>query len=329
MTTVEPVEVTASAIPALARDGLPAWGSRLRRLAPTLLGIAVLALVVVRVGVGPFVDGVRSTSAASILVAVVIGAVTTVACAVRWRSVSSALGSELALGHAVAAVYRAQLLNVVLPGGVVGDVHRGASHWRRPGGRGAARAVAWERFGGQVVLAVLAVGVLAVHPVGLARATVVAVAAVAVVVTLVGVRVLRADRLAGRRAVRAVSDDLDVLASPRLLAVVVVTSTVVVVGHAVTFLVAARTAGVAVPWISLVPVAILVLVAMSVPTHVAGWGIREGVAAWAFAAAGLGAAAGVRATVVYAVITTVAVLPGVVVLLAGRLHPNDSSEVSR
>jgi hypothetical protein len=82
-------------------------------------------------------------------------------------------------------------------------------------------------------------------------------------------------------------------------------------------------------WLVLVPVAVLVLVAMSVPTHVAGWGLREGVAAWAFTAAGLGAAAGVRATVVYAVVTTVAVLPGLAVLAADRLNPTYRSEVAR
>lgn len=329
MTTVErAVAALTSAQPSAARARLVLLGSRLRRLAPTLLGLAVLAVVVARVGVRPFVDGLRSTDATSLVTAITVGAVTTVACAVRWRSVSTALGSDLALGPAVAAVYRAQLLNVVLPGGVVGDVHRSASQWRRPGGEGAARAVVWERVGGQMVLAVLAVAVLAVFPVGLARPTVVAVAAAAVLATVLAFRATRTERLARRRAVRVVRSDLGTLSSPRLITVVAATSTVVVVGHAVTFVVAARTAGVAVPWVSIVPVALLVLVAMSVPTHVAGWGLREGVAAWAFTAAGLGAAVGVRATVVYAVITTVAVLPGLVVVLADRFHPTDRSEVA-
>lgn len=57
---------------------------------------------------------------------------------------------------------------------------------------------------------------------------------------------------------------------------------------------------------------------------VAGWGPREGVAAWAFGMAGLGAAAGVTASVVYGVMALVATLPGAVVLLAaGHATPAD------
>ena len=303
---------------------------RVRASAPTALGLVLLAVVVARVGAGPFVDGVRSVDAVALITAVVVGAITTVACAVRWRSVSAVLGTDLPLGAAVAAVYRAQLLNVVLPGGVVGDVHRGAAHLRTPGGAGAARAVVWERVGGQVVLGAVAVVVLMAHPVGVPRVVLVAVAGAVVASTLLVAWLLRPARLGSRRGLRVVAADLATcIGSWRVPVVVAATSSVVVVGHALTFLVAARTAGVGASWLVLVPVAVLVLVAMSVPTHVAGWGLREGVAAWAFTAAGLGAAAGVRATVVYAVVTTVAVLPGLAVLAADRLNPTHLSEVAR
>jgi len=314
MTTLE--MVVADAPPSAARGG------RVRRALPTLLGLAVLAIVVARLGVGPFVEGLRSVDAASLITAVVVGAVTTVACAVRWRSVSVALGTPLAIPPAVAAVYRAQLLNVVLPGGVMGDVHRGAVHLRAPGGAGAARAVAWERIGGQVVLGIVAVVVLTVSPVGVPRLLLLGVAAVAIAALLLMAWLLRSGRRPSRRGARMVADDLATCArSPRVLVVVAVTSAVVVVGHAITFVVAAHSAGATVSWLALVPVAVLVLVAMSLPTHISGWGLREGAAAWAFAAAGLGAAVGVRAAVVYAVVTTVAVLPGLAVLAAGHRIP--------
>ena len=65
----------------------------------------------------------------------------------------------------MAAYYRSQFLNTTLPGGVLGDVHRGVSHGRDVGdvGRGL-RAVAWERSAGQVVQIVLAVALLLVLP---------------------------------------------------------------------------------------------------------------------------------------------------------------------
>ena len=60
------------------------------------------------------------------------------------------LGVDLPLRTAVAAYYRSVFLNLTLPGGVVGDVHRGVSQGRDAGdvGRGL-RAVAWERAAGQ------------------------------------------------------------------------------------------------------------------------------------------------------------------------------------
>jgi hypothetical protein len=62
----------------------------------------------------------------------------------------------------------------------------------------------------------------------------------------------------------------------------------------------------------------LVLLSMTVPTSIGGWGPREGVAAWAFAVAGLGAAQGVQTATTYGVLSLVATLPGVVVLLRSR-----------
>jgi hypothetical protein len=50
---------------------------------------------------------------------------------------------------------------------------------------------------------------------------------------------------------------------------------------------------------------------------IAGWGPREGVTAWVFGAAGLGAGAGVSAAVVYGVMALAASLPGAVVLAVG------------
>jgi hypothetical protein len=52
---------------------------------------------------------------------------------------------------------------------------------------------------------------------------------------------------------------------------------------------------------------------------VGGWGPREGAAAWAFGAAGLGAERGVATAVVYGVLVLVASLPGAVVLVLAWL----------
>jgi hypothetical protein len=89
----------------------------------------------------------------------------------------------------------------------------------------------------------------------------------------------------------------------------------VVAGHALTFLIAARTAGVTATSSRLVPLALLVLAAAALP-NVGGWGPREGMTAWAFGAAGLGASQGVATGVVYGLMVLIASLPGAAVLLA-------------
>jgi hypothetical protein len=70
----------------------------------------------------------------------------------------------------------------------------------------------------------------------------------------------------------------------------------------------------------MLPLAMLVMLAMAVPTNIGGWGPREGAAAWLFGAAGLGADQGVTAATVYGVMVIAATLPGAAVLIAVSLR---------
>jgi uncharacterized membrane protein YbhN (UPF0104 family) len=284
------------------------------RWARPLGGVAILGVLVWRLGTGPFLDGVRMVDAWSLVVAACIAAATTVCCAWRWSIVARGLGVAVPVRPAVAAYYRSQFLNTTLPGGVLGDVERGVRHGRDVGDtvRGL-RAVAWERLSGQVVQVVLALGLLLLLPSPLRSSMPLVaclVAAGAVVVVLLG-------RVLPGRFVRAASTDVRTgLLARNAWPGIVVASTLAVAGHALTFLVAARTAGSTAPLTELLPLALLVLLAMGVPTSIAGWGPREGAAAWAFGAAGLGASQGVAVSVVYGVMALVASLPGAVVLVA-------------
>jgi uncharacterized membrane protein YbhN (UPF0104 family) len=285
-------------------------------------GALVLAALVQRLGAGPFLDGFRRTSAASLLAALAITAVTTLCSAWRWRLVADRLGVRLDLATAVAAVYRAQFLNATLPGGVLGDVDRAVGNGRDRGAVGpTVRSVVWERTLGQAVQVVLTVVVLIAVPSALRP-----VGAVAAVAALVLVLVIAASARAGRRtqglparAARAIGSDVTAILRPRATRLgIAVSSAVAVTGHVAVFLVAARVAGVSAPAYQLLPLAAVVLLAAAIPLNVAGWGPREGVAAWAFGMAGLGTVAGVTTAVVYGVMALVATLPGAVVLLAGR-----------
>jgi glycosyltransferase 2 family protein len=280
----------------------------------------ILAVLVWRVGTGPFLDGLRTVDGTALGAAAGLAVLTTVCCAWRWRIVARGLGVDLSLGAAIAAYYRSLFLNVALPGGVVGDVHRGISHGRATSdvGRGL-RAVAWERSAGQVVQGVLTVAVLLVVPSPVHRAM--PLVALALLAAAAGaVLAARAWPAAGGSRVarlrRAAARDLrDGLVARRAWVGIALASALVVAGHAATFLIAARTAGATAPLSEMLPLALLVLWAAALP-NVGGWGPREGVTAWAFAAAGLGASAGVATAVAYGVMVFVASLPGAAVLLA-------------
>jgi glycosyltransferase 2 family protein len=285
--------------------------------------VAVLAAIVWRLGTGPFLDGIRALDGPALGAAAGIGVVTTICCAWRWTVVARGLGVRLSLTAAVAAYYRSIFLNLTLPGGVIGDVHRGVSHGRDAGdvGRGL-RAVAWERAAGQAVQALLTLGILLVLPspvrsfVGPAA---IAVVGAAIVLVLLVDRVRPHGRSWWARLRRAAAGDIRAgLLARRALPVVVLTSAVVVAGHAVVFLIAARTAGATASTAEMLPLAMLAMLGMVVP-GIAGWGPREGVAAWVFGAAGLGASTGVATAVVYGVMALVASLPGALVIIGEGL----------
>src|SRR5438270_10196570 len=137
---------------------LVVWG----RLGASAL---VFAVLVWRLGTGPFLNGFRAIDGGVLAAAAGLAVLTTVCYAGRWKIGAGGLGVDLSLPAAVAAYYRSMFLNATLPGGIVGDVHRGVSHGRDVHDVGRAlRSVAWERFAGQLVQVLLTVLVLLVLP---------------------------------------------------------------------------------------------------------------------------------------------------------------------
>lgn len=286
-------------------------------------GATILAVLIARVGAGPFLDALRLTSAWSLLAAVGITTLTTLCCAWRWSLVAHALGVDVPLRTAVAAYYRSQFLNVTLPSGVLGDVHRAVRHGRVVGAMGRSlRSVAWERALGQAVQIGLTVLMLLVLP-SPVHSTARAVAAMGVV-TGVGVVLVLNTTSRGApgplaRIAGSLADDLRrILLERRTWLGIVLASGVATVGHTVIFLFAVRTTGSNASVGRVLPLALVVLLVSAVPTNIAGWGPREGAAAWAFSSAGLSAAQGVTIAVVYGVMVLVATLPGAVMLIVCR-----------
>ncbi|MCC8337894.1 flippase-like domain-containing protein [Streptomyces sp. R1] len=296
--------------------------SHLRTRLGTLAGVAILGVLLWRTGAGPLLGGLRGIDAPTLLAALGIGLVTTVCSAWRWALVARGLRIRLPLVPAVADYYRALFLNAALPGGVLGDVHRAVRHGRRVGdlGRGV-RSVVLERVAGQVALTLLAVVVLLTMPSPVragARhaAPLVGMALAGALAVFLALRMNRAPAPARERLPRAMpAEARAALLSRRNLPRVAVSSAVVLAGYLAMFLLAARAAGSAASVSVLTPLAVLALLAMTLPLNVGGWGPREGVTAWAFGAAGLGAGTGLGVAAVYGVLSFVASLPGAVVLV--------------
>jgi uncharacterized membrane protein YbhN (UPF0104 family) len=258
----------------------------------------VLGVLVTQVGAEPFVAGLEAVEPATVAIALLVVAAATVCSAQRWRLVARGYGVDVPLTTATAAYYRSQFLNSVLPGGVLGDVHRGLAHR-------ALRSVVWERVLAQAVAIALAfLVVLVAWPADSGPSTLVlaalAVAAMASVAVLVVVLTNK------------------FVMEPDVVPAVLGLSVLSAAGHAVVFLVAARAVGVDASTSTLLPIALVVLIAAAVPLHLAGWGPREGAAAWAFAAAGLGAATGASVAVAYGVLALLATLPGAALLVLRR-----------
>ena len=270
-----------------------AWRARSVTALRLCAAVAVLTVLVARLGTGPFVRAVTGLSAPAVLVAVLATAVSTTCCAARWVWVADRLGATLDLRSAVADYYRSQLVNQTLPGGVLGDVHRAVR-------RRSVRAVAWERALGQVALLGAAGVVLLVLPSPVPRP--------AVAVSLAGlvVGVVVAAVVARGRWTRDLwwPLALSVLAAACHVTVLV-TALLVSVPDA--------------DPLRALPLLVAVLVASSLPLNVAGWGPREGAAAWLFGAAGLGAAAGVTTAATYGLLGLLATAPGGALLLADLL----------
>lgn len=304
------------------------WWPWLRALG----GAAILAFLVWRLGSGPFLAGLRMIDGWAVAAALGIGAVTTTCSAWRWRRVAAGLGVGLSMGTAVAYLYRAIFLNATLPGGVLGDVHRAVRHGRDVGDVGrSVRAVVWERASGQAVTLAVSVVILLALP-SPVRTYLPLAAGLAVVTGLALWLLARAIPRGGQsrqaRALRTAASDMrnGLFARGRWPGLLFA-ATIVIAGHLATFLIAARTAGATAPLTRLLPLTLLAFLAMAVPLNVAGFGPREGVAAWVFGAAGLTAAEGVASATIYGILVLIGSLPGAAALFAYRPRTGPPAEV--
>lgn len=262
-------------------------------------------------------------------VALLLVQVQILASAWRWRYTAGRLGVSLPYATAAREYYLASLLNMVLPGGVAGDVARAVRHARGdrtvPAGP-AALAVVLERAAGQVAFAVLAVaGALAwiaSGRAGLPAWTVAAILMVPAVLAGAWIAIRVGGRWGGQRvksaagafgpAVRAGFGSL------RAALIQAGTSLSIAASYVAVFALCGAAIGAPLPPAGIATLVPLALLAMLVPVTVGGWGLREGAAALLWPLVGLTAAEGTATAALYGLVSLAGALPGTLVPLVSK-----------
>ncbi|GAB3386810.1 lysylphosphatidylglycerol synthase transmembrane domain-containing protein [Humibacter soli] len=293
---------------------------RFHAWARPVAGVLVLAAVVGRVGAAPFVQGVLSIDLRAVAAALVLCAISTAVLAWRWRIIANRLGARISFPRAIGMYYRSQFFNTVLPGGVLGDVHRAVAHGRDAGDLPqASRAVAIERVAGQLVQSTLTVIVLLLVGSEFAGWAFLALA-IGLAVLVVAIVVVVASRPLRRIVARELAELRVGIGSAKVLLQVIATSVVALACHVALLAVAVAAVGEHLPPVKLIAAALVVLLGSAIPVNIGGWGPREGVAGWVFAMAGLGADAGVAASTTFGVLAMIALVPGAVVALVAVMR---------
>jgi uncharacterized membrane protein YbhN (UPF0104 family) len=298
--------------------------------------VAILAGLAWSLDMKAMVTAFGNADAVSIFCALALVQVQIVLSAWRWRLVAERLGLHLTLGLAIGEYYIASLLNLILPGGVPGDVLRAvrlrlARGAAAPAWRPVVRSIALERAAGQMALAILMVAGLAIWPLVLkgrvpvdAAWLAVGALALACLIVLVLAIVARAGPTILRGAVAGFGADLfGALASDGAWLKQGVLNLAIIASYVATFALAAAALGHPLLWIGLITVVPVVLFSMVVPVTIGGWGVREGLAAGLWPLLGLDAATGFATSVLYGLIVLAGSLPGAALLVFRRLDGAD------
>jgi len=290
-----------------------------RRTATALrvtVSLGLLGLLLTQVDAGAVAARLAALDVRWLLPVLALTVLQVIASAWRWRFTAARLGLALPLGTAIREYYLATFANQVLPGGVLGDVGRAGRHALASGDPGpAARAVILERASGQVAIALIAVIGIALADIAWpAGGTAIALSAVALIAALAALAVRRIQRYPDGWLAIAWRDTRRALLTRDAWPTQLAMSLAIAASYVGVYALAGIALDTPAPatWLPLIPI---VLFSMLVPISVAGWGVRESVAAATWAAAGLGPADGTALAIAYGAIVLISSLPGLVFAL--------------
>lgn len=259
--------------------------------------------------------------------AILVVQVQVILSALRWRLTASRLGHPIELRHAIAEYYLASFANLSLPGGVTGDAARVYRNRHAQGLGIAAHGVLLERMAGQITFALIAFIGWCLWPLimqgDMPQLGVRLLLTTVLLVFLGVVSLVLFIRFAPDWSTRFIVDMGPSIHSAWLADWQWVRQLIFSLGIVSTYLLifffsshaVAAPISVAVV-VTIVP---LVLLSMVVPLSIGGWGVREASAALLWPVAGLSSEAGVATSVIYALISLLGCLPGLVLVrIAGR-----------
>lgn len=289
----------------------------MKRVLNVIASLCVFGLVIWWADAGAVFGRLRGASLLWLALSVLSLTGLTFLMAWRWQVVARTFDIGIDYRRAVHEYYIAQMINLVLPGGVAGDVARAVRVRQAGDFLRAGQSVAADRIIGQVVTFVVlgaALAVALVVPAGIAWPAATWLGCVAVVVG--GAVMFAMSRLSGAMG-QFMRRTLPLLLAPRMLGL----SVLITVLLSLSFYACARATGTIVPasgWFTLIP---LILSAMLVPLSVGGWGWREGAAAALFPMIGASSDAGIAAGIAYGAMMTLAASPGLFLLLRAAILP--------
>lgn len=243
--------------------------------------------------------------------------------ALRWRLTAAQLGIRFDRRMALREYYLSQVVNQVLPGGVLGDAGRAVRARAQAGLLASGQAVVFERLAGQIALFFVLVAALVATfavPGGFDwPATRLGPAALLAGAALAGAMAVRAAarRFAGRfptGLARLGRGFTRCLFAPEVRWQQAGLSLGTALCNIAAFGFCAAAIGVHLPVATALVLVPLILFAMVIPVSVSGWGLREGAAAAVFPLAGAAAAEGLAASVAFGLVFLAASLPGLAVL---------------
>lgn len=240
----------------------------------------------------------------------------------RWRITAARLGISLRPGAALAEYYLSLVINLSLPGGILGDAGRAVRTRDQAGLMASGQAVVFERLAGQLgLVALLSLGVaLAFAFPGLQDwpdwfltplAWAFGAFLVAMTIILLALRLYAPLTLVTRDFRRAVAD-------PAVLRQQIALSLGTASCNIAAFASCSAAIGVPMSVISAITLIPIILFAMLLPVSIAGWGLREGAAVVLFTVIGASAGEGLAASVAFGLVLTISVLPGFVLARSRR-----------